>query len=91
MATFHNRNVSWQARAQTKGHTTQSKTFIHKVDTQRSKQSLMFRYLTDPGNHCNLFYKELKTRGRLPTHNVKPDLSDPERQTLAITKILLRK
>ena len=33
---------------------------------ERSEKSLMFRYLTDLGNHCNLFYKELKPLGRPP-------------------------
>ena len=32
----------------------------------RSEKSLMFRYLTDIGNHCEMFYKQLKTRGRPP-------------------------
>ena len=27
----------------------------------RSEKSLMFRYLTDIGNHCEMFYKQLKT------------------------------
>jgi hypothetical protein len=29
--------------------------------TERSEKSVMFRYLTDLGNHCSLFYKQLKT------------------------------
>ena len=32
---------------------------------ERSAKSVMFRYLTDLGNHCNLFYKEIKPLGRL--------------------------
>lgn len=30
---------------------------------ERSAKSVMFRYLTDLGNHCDMFYKEIKTRG----------------------------
>jgi hypothetical protein len=30
---------------------------------ERSAKSVMFRYLTDIGNHCNMFYTQLKTRG----------------------------
>ena len=32
----------------------------------RSEKSVMFRYLTDIGNHSNMFYKEIKARGRPP-------------------------
>jgi hypothetical protein len=28
---------------------------------ERSAKSAMFRYLTDLGSHCNMFYKGLKT------------------------------
>ncbi len=38
-----------------------------KAKAKRSKKSVMFRYLTDLGNHCNMFYKQLKTRGRPPS------------------------
>ena len=31
--------------------------------TERSAKSVMFRYLIDLGNHCNMFCKKLKTRG----------------------------
>ena len=30
----------------------------------RTEKSEMVRYLTDLGNHCKLFYKEMKKRGR---------------------------
>ncbi len=32
-----------------------------------SAKSVMFRYLTDIGNHCNMFHRQVKTRGRPPT------------------------
>jgi len=35
MATFRNRRGKWQARVQTKGHATLSKTFINKIDAER--------------------------------------------------------
>ena len=57
---------------------------------ERSAKSLMFRYLTDLGNHCNLFYKQLKTRGRLPLGYTQLNLSDPEQLALAILKTLPR-
>ena len=55
---------------------------------ERSEKSVMFRYLTDIGNHCNLFYKEIKPLGRPPTQYVKCNLSDPEQLALAILKTL---
>ena len=58
-----------------------------KID-QRAAKSEMFRYLTDLGNHCKLFYKEIKTRGRPPTGYEKLDLTDPEQLALAILKIV---
>jgi hypothetical protein len=54
----------------------------------RSEKSEMFRYLTDIGNHCKLFYKEIKTRGRPPSGYEKLDLNDPEQLVLAIMKTL---
>jgi hypothetical protein len=53
---------------------------------ERSAKSVMFRYLTDIGNHCDLFYKELKTRGRPPLGYAHLDLTDPEQLALAIRK-----
>ena len=55
---------------------------------QRSEKSVMFRYLTDLGNHCNLFYKEIKPLGRPPTQYIKCNLSDPEELALAILKTI---
>lgn len=54
----------------------------------RSEKSEMFRYLTDIGNHCKLFYKEIKTKGRPPSGYEKLDLTDPEQLALAIMKTL---
>ena len=53
---------------------------------ERSAKSLMFRYLTDLGNHCNLFYKQLRTRGRPPSGYVNLDLTDSEQLAIAILK-----
>ena len=55
---------------------------------ERSEKSVMFRYLTDLGNHCNMFYKKLKTRGRPPSGYTQLDLTDPEQLALAILKTL---
>ena len=57
---------------------------------ERSAKSVMFRYLTDIGNHCDMFYKKLKTRGRPPLGYKLLDLADPEQLALAIRKILPR-
>jgi len=57
----------------------------------RSKTSEMLRYLTDLGNHCKLFYKEIKTRGRPPAGYERLDLTDPEQLALAILKTLREK
>jgi hypothetical protein len=55
---------------------------------ERSAKSMMFRYLTDIGNHVSLFYTQLKTRGRPPSGYTQVDLADPEQLTLAIGKAL---
>jgi hypothetical protein len=54
--------------------------------SERSAKSLMFRYLIDIGNHCEMFYKQLKARGRPPSGYTKLDLADPEQLALALLK-----
>lgn len=61
------------------------------AQTERRDKGVMFRYLTDIGNHCNLFYKELKTRGRPPLGYTQLDLKDPEKLALAIMRTLSTK
>ena len=56
---------------------------------ERSTKSVMFRYLTDIGNHCNMFHKQLRTRGRPPSGYAHLDLTDPKQLALAIRKTLL--
>ena len=58
---------------------------------ERSEKSVMFRYLTDLGNHIGLFYKKLKARGRPPSGYVQLDLTDPKQLALAILKTLTSK
>lgn len=55
---------------------------------ERSAKSVMFRYLTDIGNHCEMFYKKLKTRGRTPSGYAQLDLKDPEQLAIAILKTI---
>lgn len=55
---------------------------------ERSAKSLMFRYLNDIGNHCGMFYQQLKTRGRPPSGYAQLDLTDPEQLAIAILKTL---
>ena len=55
---------------------------------ERSEKSVMFRYLTDIGNHCNMFYKQLKTRGRPPSGYAQLDLTDPDQLAIAILRTL---
>ena len=55
---------------------------------KRSEKSVMFRYLTDIGNHCEMFYKEIKTLGRPPSGYAELDLTDPEQLALAILKTI---
>ena len=55
---------------------------------ERSAKSLMFRYLTDLGNHCNMFYKKLKTRGRPPSGYAQLDLNNEGQLVMAIIKTL---
>ena len=54
---------------------------------ERSAKSVMFRYLTDIGNHCNMFYKQLKTTGRPPSGYRQLDLNNKEQMAIAIIKI----
>jgi hypothetical protein len=53
---------------------------------ERSKKNAMFRYLTDLGNHCNMFYRKINTLGRPPSGYVQLDLTDLEQLALAILK-----
>ena len=55
---------------------------------ERSAKSVMFRYLTDIGNYCDMFYKQIKTRGRPPSGYVNLDLTDSEQLAIAILKIV---
>jgi len=55
---------------------------------ERSSKSVMFRYLTDLGNHCNMFYKQLKPRGRPPSGYTQLDLTDPEQLAIAMLRTL---
>ena len=58
---------------------------------ERSAKSLMFRYINDIGNHCNLFFKQIKVRGRPPSGYTQLDLTDPEQLALGILKTLPNK
>lgn len=58
---------------------------------ERSAKSVMFRYLTDLGNHCKMFYKEIKTRGRPPSGYTQLNLTDQDQLALAILKTLQSK
>lgn len=88
MATFRNRGGKWQARVQIKGHAVRSKTFINKVDAERSAKSLMFRYLTDLGNYCEMFCRQIKILGRPPSGYEQLDLTRSEQLALAILKTM---
>jgi hypothetical protein len=58
---------------------------------ERNTKSVMFRYLTDLGNHCNMFYKQIKTLGRPPSGYVQLDLEDPKQLVLALLIMNLSK
>lgn len=67
--------------------------FKHGQETKEAKaecneKRVMFRYLTDIGNHCNMFYKKIKTRGRPPSGYTKLNLNDEEQLAIAILKTL---
>ena len=55
---------------------------------ERNEKSVMFRYLTDLGNHCNIFYRQIKTLGRPPSGYTRLDLSDEGQLALAILRTL---
>ena len=55
---------------------------------QRSVKSALFRYLTDLGNHCNMFYKEIKPLGRPPANYAKFDANDIKQLELLIIKCI---
>ena len=56
------------------------------AQTERRDKGVMFRYLTDLGNHCNMFYRKINTLGRPPSGYVQLDLTDLEQLALAILK-----
>jgi hypothetical protein len=55
---------------------------------ERSAKSLMFRYLTDIGSHVQIFYTQLKIRGRPSAGYAQLDLTDREQLALAILKTI---
>jgi hypothetical protein len=55
------------------------------------KKSILLRHLVDIGNHVELFYKQLKTKGRPPLGYTQMDLKDPEQLALAIMRTLSSK
>ena len=59
-----------------------------KAEAELRKKVMLLRYLTDLGNYCKLFYKEMKTRGRLPSDYERLDLEDPGQLALAILRTL---
>lgn len=59
--------------------------------SERSEKSEVFRYLIDLGNHCSLFYKQIKPKGRAPSGYLKLDLTDPEQMSKAIQKTIKAK
>lgn len=58
---------------------------------ERSAKSVMFRYLADIGNYCNMFYKQINTLGRPPAGYMQLNLEDPEQLVLAIRRTQLKK
>jgi hypothetical protein len=59
------------------------------AETERRDKGVVFRYLTDIGNHVGLFYTQLKTRGRPPSGYVNLDLTNSEQLAIAILKTLI--
>ena len=55
---------------------------------ERNEKSVMFRYLTDLCNHCNMFYRQIKNLGRPPSGYTQLNLTDQEQLALAILKTL---
>jgi len=64
-----------------------------KIRADRSKKSLIFRYLTDIGNYSHLFQKEVKTTGRPPKGYKALNLDKPVELALAMlmAEILMRR
>jgi hypothetical protein len=61
------------------------------VEAEIRKKSILLRYLMDIGNHVELFYKQLKTKGRPPLGYTQLDLKDPEQLALTIMRALSTK
>jgi hypothetical protein len=61
------------------------------VEAEIRKKSILLRYLVDVGNHVELFYKKLKTKGRPPLGHTQLDLKDPEQLAIAIMRTLSTK
>lgn len=61
------------------------------AEAEIRKKSILLRYLMDIGNHVELFYKQLKTKGRPPLGYAQLNLEDPEQLALAIMRTLSNK
>jgi hypothetical protein len=61
------------------------------AEAEIRKKSILLRYLMDIGNHVELFYKQLKTKGRPPLGYAQLNLEDPEQLALAIMRTLSTK
>jgi len=59
-------------------------------EAEISEKSIIFRYLTDIGNYCKMFHKELKPLGRPPSKYIKLDLTDINQLAVAIMKSMPR-
>ena len=61
------------------------------VEAEIRKKITLLRYLVDFGNHVELFYKQLKIKGRPPLGYTQLDLKDPEQLAIAIMRALSNK
>jgi hypothetical protein len=61
------------------------------IEAEIRKKSILLRYLVDVGNHVELFYKKLKSKGRPPLGYTQLNLDDPEQLALAILTAITKK
>lgn len=54
----------------------------------RSAKIIILRYLTEIGNRCEIFYKDIRALDQPPLGCERLDIKDPEQLTIAIIRTL---
>ena len=65
--------------------------YTKEVVERTSQQDAMFRYLTDIGNHLNMFTHKVKTKGKPSKYYEQLDLKKMENLVTAIKRTLIKR